>query len=244
MTADDWMDIRKLARGYCRTVDATRPRKRMDGSATVVQAGYAPYGTDDVSDDVTQDAALMFAQRLRDITASYRPADEATPTEGAWIYVRRDGGQMVITRTTLKRWAVRDAAARNGYRADVAPERPESAPGDHATSARPDAGSAAQVAVATSAAQNSEAIFRTAFGDGSEFPIITNTLKMASQADDLGRAGFLNSLAQQMHGGAYGSRYNVIRARNAGRAEWRELSERLDEARNTLVYGGTEPASD
>ncbi|WP_433413251.1 hypothetical protein ACQP1V_29195 [Microtetraspora malaysiensis] len=30
------MEIQKLARGYCRTVDATRSRKRMDGSATVV----------------------------------------------------------------------------------------------------------------------------------------------------------------------------------------------------------------
>jgi galactarate dehydratase len=31
----------------------------MDGSATVVREGYAPYGTDDVSDDVTQDAVLI-----------------------------------------------------------------------------------------------------------------------------------------------------------------------------------------
>ena len=35
LTAHDWEEIRKLARGYCRTVDSTRSRKRMDGSATV-----------------------------------------------------------------------------------------------------------------------------------------------------------------------------------------------------------------
>jgi hypothetical protein len=44
VTEDDFAEIRKLARGYCRTVDATRSRKRMDGSATVARGGFAPYG--------------------------------------------------------------------------------------------------------------------------------------------------------------------------------------------------------
>src|SRR5258708_15242288 len=68
VSADDWADIRTLARGYCRKVDGTHSRKRMDGSATVARYGYAPYGTDDVSDDVTQDAVLLFAQKFARIT--------------------------------------------------------------------------------------------------------------------------------------------------------------------------------
>src|SRR5215471_3683875 len=115
VTADDWADIRKLARGYCRTVDATRSRKRMDGSATIVKSGYTPYGTDDVSDDVTQDAVLMFAEKLRDITKSCAAALTWVDTRetASWLYVRKDGGTLTITRQTIQRWSVRDAAARN-----------------------------------------------------------------------------------------------------------------------------------
>lgn len=131
VTPEDWQEIRKLSRGYCRTVDATRSRKRMDGSATVVKAGHAPYGTDDVSDDVNQDAVLLFAQRLRDVLAKFQAAPESGTTREtqAWVYVRRDGGEMTITRTTLQRWAVRDAAARNGYRVDVPPDDIDATPG-------------------------------------------------------------------------------------------------------------------
>src|SRR5689334_21366541 len=86
VTPDDWEEIRKLSCGYCRTVDGTRSRKRMDGSASIVREGHALYGTDDVSDDVTQDAVLMFAGRLRDILASCRTAPESDAGEPAWIY--------------------------------------------------------------------------------------------------------------------------------------------------------------
>ncbi|MCG5215500.1 hypothetical protein [Streptosporangium sp. KLBMP 9127] len=243
VTPDDWAEIQKLARGYCRTVDGTRSRKRMDGSATIVKSGYAPYGTDDVSDDVTQDAALMFAQRLRDILAKCQTAPESEPGEQAWIYVRRDGGQVVITRTTLKRWAVRDAAARNGYRIDVPAEELDQVPGAQLMRRLPHAENVTHAAVAFCVAQNSAAIFRTGFGDGGEFPILTQTYNLASQAEDLGRAGVLASVAQSVHGGAYGSRRNVIRVRDAGRAEWRELSARLDDARDAMVYGGAETTS-
>ncbi|MDH2426460.1 hypothetical protein [Sphaerisporangium sp. TRM90804] len=240
VTPEDWEDIRKLARGYCRTVDATRSRKRMDGSATVVKEGHAPYGTDDVSDDVNQDAVLMFAQRLRDITAKCRPGPESGTTREtqAWVYVRRDGGEMVITRATLQRWAVRDAAARNGYRVDVPPAEIDATPGAQVMRGLPHAESITRVAVGFYVAQHSTEIFRSAWGDGREFPVLREALTRAVEADDLGRAGILSAVAQSLHGGAYGSRRNVIRARDAAKAEWQELSARLDDTRDAMVYRG------
>ncbi|MFI6326514.1 hypothetical protein ACIBG8_53960 [Nonomuraea sp. NPDC050556] len=236
VTADDWAEIRKLSRGYCRTVDATRSRKRMDGSATIVKSGYAPYGTDDVSDDVNQDAVLLFAQRLRDITSTCKP----DPDGEGWIYVRRDGGEMPITRQTLRRWAVRDAAARNGYRVDVPPDQIDVTPGAQLMRGLPHVESVARAAVAFSAAQHSAEIFRQAFGDGQEFPTLRRILSKAEQAEDLGRAGILATVAQEENGGAYGSRRAVIRVRDAARAELRDLSERLDDTRNAMVYTGGE----
>ncbi|MDF5759019.1 hypothetical protein [Spongiactinospora sp. TRM90649] len=244
VTPDDWTEIQRLARGYCRTVDATRSRKRMDGSATIVKQGHAPYGTDDVSDDVTQDAVLLFAQRLRDVVASCRAASESTPDALAWVYVRRDGAEMTITRTTLQRWAVRDAAARNGYRIDVPPSEIDATPGAQLMRGLPHAENVAQAAVAFCVAQNSATIFRQAFGDGQDFPTITEVMELAARADDLGRAGILSKVAQKRYGGAYGSRRAVIRVREAARVEWRELSERLDEARDTLTYGDAESQGD
>lgn len=244
VTPDDWTEIQKLARGYCRTVDATRSRKRMDGSATIVKQGHAVYGTDDVSDDVTQDAVLLFAQRLRDITTSCRTAPESTATEPAWVYVRRDGGEMTITRTTLRRWAVRDAAARNGYRIDVPPGEIDATPGAQLMRGLPHVENVTRAAVAFCVAQNSAALFRQAFGDGKDFPVIAEAMDMAAEADDLGRAGILSTIAQARYGGAYGSRRSVIRVRDAARAEWRELSERLDDARSAMVHGGTETMDD
>ncbi|GAA2323995.1 hypothetical protein GCM10010149_91660 [Nonomuraea roseoviolacea subsp. roseoviolacea] len=245
VTPEDWQEIRKLSRGYCRTVDATRSRKRMDGSATVVKAGHAPCGTDDVSDDVNQDAVLLFAQRLRDILAKCQAAPEsgATRETQAWIYVRRDGGEMIITRTTLQRWAVRDAAARNGYRVDVPPDDIDATPGAQLMRGLPHVEYVARAAVAFSAAQHSTEIFRQAFGGGEEFPVLREILTKAEQADDLGRAGILATVAQEREGGAYGSRRAVIRVRDAARTELQELSERLDDARNAMVYTGTEGTS-
>src|SRR6266567_9271441 len=91
VTADDWADIQKLARGYCRTVDATRSRKRMDGSATIVKQGHAPYGTDDVSDDVTQDAVLMFATTLRNVIKTWPASSLSVDTRetASWLYTRK-----------------------------------------------------------------------------------------------------------------------------------------------------------
>ncbi|MFG1697111.1 hypothetical protein [Nonomuraea sp. NPDC049309] len=241
VTAEDWAEIRRLARGYCRTVDATRSRKRMDGSATIVKQGHAPYGTDDVSDDVTQDAVLLFAQRLRDISASCRQAPESTAEALVWVYVRRDGGEMTISRTTLQRWAVRDAAARNGYRVDVAPDEIDATPGAQLMRPVPRVENATRAAAAFCAAQNSAIVFRQAFGDGQDFPVLRDVMEIAAQADDLGRAGILSQVAQKRYGGAYGSRRAVIRARDAARAEWRELAERLDDARDTLTYGDESP---
>jgi hypothetical protein len=234
VTPEDWAEIQRLARGYCRTVDATRSRKRMDGSATIVKQGHAPYGTDDVSDDVTQDAVLLFAQKLRDISASCRKASESTADAPVWIYVRRDGGEMTISRTTLHRWAVRDAAARNGYRVDVPPTEVDATPGTQLMRPVQRVENVTRAAVAFCMAQNSAAIFRQAFGDGGDFPILRAMMRIAGQADDLGRAGILGKVAQTRYGGTYGSRRAVIRTRDAARAEWRELSERIDDARDTL----------
>ncbi|MDF5758433.1 hypothetical protein [Spongiactinospora sp. TRM90649] len=244
VTAEDWAAIQRLARGYCRTVDATRSRKRMDGSATVVKQGHAPYGTDDVSDDVTQDAVLLFAQRLGDILGSCRTTSDSTPEAPAWVYVRRDGGEMTITRTTLQRWAVRDAAARNGYRIDVPASELDATPGAQVTRGSQHAENVARAAAAFYVAQNSATIFRQAFGDGQEFPTITEVMAVAAQVDNLGRAGILSKVAQKRYGGAYGSRRAVIRVRDAARAEWRKLSERLDDARDLLTHGDTEAQDD
>jgi galactarate dehydratase len=209
----------------------------MDGSATIVKQGHAPYGTDDVSDDVTQDAVLLFAQRLRDISASCRKAPESTAEASMWVYVRRDGGEMTISRTTLHRWSVRDAAARNGYRVDVPPTEVDATSGAQLMRAVPRAENVTRAAVAFCAAQNSAVIFRQAFGDGRDFPVLRDVMQIAAQADDLGRAGILSKVAQKRYGGAYGSRRAVIRARDVARAEWKDLSERIDDARDTLTYG-------
>ncbi|MBB2744636.1 UNVERIFIED_ORG: hypothetical protein FHR35_004485 [Microbispora rosea subsp. rosea] len=69
-------------------------------------------------------------------------------------------------------------------------------------------------------------------------------IDVASNAEDLGRAGIFSSVAQARYGGAYGSRRAVIRVREAARAEWRELSERLDDVRSTMVHGGICSAED
>jgi galactarate dehydratase len=243
VTSGDWEEIRKLSRGYCRTVDSTRSRKRMDGSATVVREGYAPYGTDDVSDDVTQDAVLLFAQRLRDVLTRYAYAPESSPEHPAWIYVKRDGTEMTITRTTLKRWAVRDAAARNGYRVDVPPEEIDAIPGAQLMRGLPHAETVTHAAVAFSVAQHSAELFRAAYGNGHDFPTLTKVMEIAANADDLGRAGVLATTAQACYGGAYGSRRAVICTRDAGRAELRELTSRLDDTRNAMVYTGMQVAS-
>jgi hypothetical protein len=246
VTPDDWAEIQRLARGYCRTVDSTRSRKRMDGSATIVKEGHAPYGTDDVSDDVTQDAVLLFAQRLRDVLSSCAPAPDSgiTRETQTWVYVRKDGGEITITRTTLQRWAVRDAAARNGYRVDVPPAEIDQTPGAQLMRGLPHAENVTRAAVAFFVSQHSAEMFRSAFGDGTDFPVLRKALTIAAQADDLGRAGVLAKTAQAQHGGAYGSRRAVIRVRDAGRDEWRELSSRMDDARDAVVYGNAEPAGD
>nr|MDT0664571.1 hypothetical protein [Micromonospora sp. DSM 115978] len=70
----DWLEIRTIARRYCRTVNFTRSRKRMDGNATVAGGPFGKYGTADISDDVTQDAVLIFAQNLAKISHRFLPA--------------------------------------------------------------------------------------------------------------------------------------------------------------------------
>ena len=75
-----------------------------------------------------------------------------------------------------------------------------------------------------------------AFGDGSDFPTIKKVVFLASEAEDLGRAGIMATAAQAQHGGAYGSRRIVRRTRDAALREWQDLSGRLDKARDALIY--------
>jgi hypothetical protein len=235
VTADDFTAIRRIARGYCRTVDYTRTRKRMDGSATVTHGGIGKYGTDDVSDDVTQDAVLIFTKRLRDVITTC-PVASVDTGEQAWKYAKRNGETITVTRATLHWWAVRDSAARNGYRLDVRPEEIDATPGAQLMRGLPHADQVASLAVIPYVAGYSETIFRAAWGDGTEFPTLRRVMCFANQADDLGRAGVLSKAAQSLHGGPRNSSSKVQRTRDAGRKEWRLLSARLDETREDLIY--------
>ncbi|GAA4100980.1 hypothetical protein [Actinomadura miaoliensis] len=244
VTADDWTDLRTLARGYCRTVDATRSRKRMDGSATVTRSGHGLYGTDDISDDVTQDAVLLFAARLRDVLKSCPTASQWVDSRevAGWQYRRKDGQTTIITRKTLLRWAVRDAAARNGYRLDVPPDEITETPGAQRMRGVPHVETVTALATATGVSQLSEAIMRKAWGDGTEYPTLSKVLFLASEADNLKREGILATVAQAEHGGAYGSRWNVRRTRDKARREWETLSERLDQARDEMIHHSIRPS--
>ncbi|WP_419995051.1 hypothetical protein [Streptomyces boninensis] len=225
----DFSGIRDAARAYCRAIDSTRSRKRMNGSATVAISGRALYGTDDVSDDVTQDAVLLFAKRLHEISTTCEVAAVrvATREPSAWQYVRRDGDVIVVSRETLRYWAVRDAAARNGYRRDAR------------TNLTDDMLSI--LAVAPHLAESAEAIFRTAWAGGDEYPILRRALLIAGQADDLGRAGIFGQIAVELYGGPRNSSSKVQRTRDAAIKEWRSLRAALDEARAELVPRGIEP---
>jgi hypothetical protein len=246
VTVDDFMDLQRIARGYCRTVDSTRARKRMDGSASVIRGGSAVYGTDDVSDDVTQDAVLIFAKRLREIIATCEVSAVwvATREPSAWQYVRRDGETIVVTRKRLQYWAVRDASARNGYRLDVKPEEIDAMPGKQITRGIPHADKLSTLAVVPYLSGNSEAIFRSAWGDGSDYPTLRRMLGHASNADDLGRAGVIGKTAQELYGGPRNSSSKAQRARDAGIKEWRVLSASLDTAREEMIYRSTQPKKD
>jgi len=245
VTEDDWADLRNLARRYCAVVDSTRSRKRKDGSATISHNGYAPYGTDDISDDVTQDAVLIFAARLRDVIGTCPVAsmwiDNREPS--SWQYMRKDNREITITRTTLQRWAVRDAAARNGYRLDMPPDEIDQMPGQQLMRGLPHAEHIASLAITSAASQLSETIFRTAWGDGCDYPTLGQVLFHANEADDLGRAGIWATVAQARHGGAYGSRRQVRRTQDSAATEWDALSERLDEVRGELIYHAGGPAA-
>ena len=243
VTSEDFADLQKIARGYCRTVDSTRSRKRMDGSATMARSGYALYGTDDVSDDVAQDAVLLFTKRLRDIIASCEVSavwvENREPC--AWQYVRKDGETIIVTRETLHYWAVRDAAARNGYRMDVRPDPVDSVPGAQITRGIPHAEKLATLAVTPYLSGQSETIFRSAWGDGSEFPVLGKILDIAKSADDLGRTSVIGRTAQELYGGPRNSSSKVQRARDAAAKEWRSLRASLDAVRDEMIYHGAEP---
>ncbi|WP_181785681.1 hypothetical protein [Streptomyces phytophilus] len=238
VSADDFRDLHDLARRYCRVVDSSRSRKRMDGSATAAPSGRALYGTDDVSDDVTQDAVMIYAKRLGKIIATCDPAAHWVDSRdvSAWQYVRRDGGVIVVTRTTVKRWAVKDAARRNGYRLDVAPDEIDTIPGAQMIRGMPHADTLTSLAVTPYLSGQNETIFRAAWGDGGDFPTLGVMLKLASNASDLNRAGVLSRTAQAIHGGRRDSRYKVRRTRDAARREYRELRAALDSVRDDMVY--------
>jgi galactarate dehydratase len=212
----------------------------MDRSATITRDGYGTYGSDEASEDVTQDAVLLFAHRFAEIISSCPVASLSVETRqpDSWQYVTRKGEFMIVTRGTVRHWAVQGAAARNGYRADRPPSKIDATPGAQLMRA---VARAEHLATSTFLASHSEIIFEMAWRDGNDFPTLGRMLPRAEAADDLGRAGVLSRTAQEIHGGKLGSRHNVIRTRQAALAEYRVLRERLDEARNTLAYHGARP---
>ncbi|MEV7393936.1 hypothetical protein [Streptomyces sp. NPDC091215] len=242
VTSEDFAELQRIARGYCRTVDSTRSRKRMDGSATVARGGSALYGTDDVSDDVTQDAVLIFTKRLRDIIATCEVSAVLVETREAcaWQYIRKDGETIIVTRKTLQYWAVRDAAASNGYRLDIKPEAVDAIPGAQITRGFPHADKLSTLAVTPYLSGQSETIFRSAWGDGSEFPVLGTILDIAKRADDLGRTSVLGQTAQDLYGGPRHSSSKVQRTRDAALKEWRALAASLDAVRDELIYRSAE----
>ncbi|MFC8429276.1 hypothetical protein [Streptomyces sp. NPDC057253] len=193
-----------------------------------------------MSDDVTQDAVLIFAKRLSEIIETCEVSAVLVDTRepSAWQYIRRDGETIVVTRKTLQYWAVRDAAARNGYRLDVKPEEIDATPGKQITRGIPHADKVSTLAVTPYLSGNSEAIFRSAWRDGSEYPTLRAMLSHASHADDLGRAGVMGKTAQELYGGPRNSSSKVQRVRDAGTKEWRALSADLDVVRDEMVYRG------
>jgi hypothetical protein len=206
----------------------------MDGSATMARQGVGKYGTDDVSDDTTQDAVLIFAKRLRDVLSTCAVAS-VDSGEQAWKYIKRSGETIIITRNTLHWWAVRDAAAKNGYRLDVEPEEIDAAPGDQIMRGIPHADNVASLAVTPYLSAHRETIFRSAWGDGSEYPTLERMLHHAENSKHHGRAGLIWRTAQDLYGGPKKSASKRQRARDAGRREWRELAARLEEIRNDLI---------
>lgn len=109
---DDASDLLRDAHHYCRTVDATRSRKR----------------DADTGDDVGQDAFVIFADLLAKAGAwPVAACDVETQAPSHWQYVRAgadlgdddDAATRIVSRATLKRWAIHDAARRNGFRLDT-----------------------------------------------------------------------------------------------------------------------------
>jgi len=235
VTDGDWKDIRTMARKYCRSVNFTRSRKRMDGNTTIAGGPFGKYGTADISDDVTQDALLIFAQNLAKISSRFEPASlsVATREPDSWLYVTRKGREFVADREMIMWWAVKDAAARNGFRSDEDPDDIDATPGEQYMRG---VAHAEFLAVGSYLASISDVVWGSAWGDGQDFPVIDRFLAEGSKADDIGRAGVISHVAQQLYGGQYGSRRAVRRTRDAALAELRELRERLDEAREMLAY--------
>ncbi|MEU5437158.1 hypothetical protein AB0G73_27790 [Streptomyces sp. NPDC020719] len=191
-----------------------------------------------MSDDVAQDAVLLFAKRLGEITSRCEVAavSVASREPVAWQYVRRDGETIVVDRQRIQYWAVRDAAAANGYRLDVAPDDVDATAGAQVIRGLPHADKLPTLAVAPCLAANSGAIFRTAWGDGSEYPALRTLLHFASEADDLGRSGVIGKAAHALYGGPRNSSSRVQRARDTAVREWRDLTVRLDAVRDEMVY--------
>jgi galactarate dehydratase len=237
VTEADWAAIVDNAHRYCRKVDATRPRTRANGSATITQAGIGTYGTDDVSDDVAQDAVLIFARRLGVIIRDCAVAsvDVASRESDSWQYQPKDADMFIVDRSMIRRWAVRDAAERNGYR----PDRPTPREGTREARENARQRQAEHLATVSHLAGLSDVVFRMAWADGRDFPTLRQVIKAGSRADDLGRAGIFANVAQKLNGGTYGSRRAVIKTRDAALAEWRDLAARCDDARRTLTHRGT-----
>ena len=168
----------------------------------------------------------MFAAKLRDVLKSCAVSALWVDTRDAyaWVYVRKDMSEITVTRRTLQFWAVRDAAARNGYRLDVKPDETDATPGMQVMRAVPHAEHVTPVALPSDVSITNQAVWRTAWNDGREYPTLKAALFLGSEADHLRHEGILATIAQATYGGAWKSDRQVKRTRTNGKREWAELS--------------------
>lgn len=273
VTDDDVQRLRDAAARYCRTVDATRSRKRAA----------------EVLDDVAQDAALIFGALLVK-AQSWSVAAYADDLDGAtsdWQYAATDDlpdcwtaqdaqraglqpvawqypaaapdvaddvvvqdddddaqddadaapvRRRVVTRATLRRWAIHDAARRNGFRLDVAPSDLDATP-DAREMRAADRGVVALTSdtrvatLATGSAASWDAVWTP-----DAYPVLSRLLFHASDAVHSGRAsGVWHATTSDVTGTQTRNHRHTARVRDAALAEWSDLRDRLDVVRDATT---------
>lgn len=202
MTDDDAHDVTGAALRYVRVLDSTRSRKRFE----------------DVGQDVAQDACLAFASLIARLpVAAY---DVATGHASHFLYTPAEAAEsdavdvaprlpFTISRSTIARWSVTDAARHNGLRMDDVRDADgtEMEPGK--TLGQGYAVNRSQhVAVAT---------LRTAHGDPARAGVVARVLAEAPAVvrTYLAHGGNATDAAQALYGGVRGSERARVRLADA-----------------------------